>query len=162
MERGGQYISGYHCIATKSDCVGDNQDALYMEKSHYAHLGGKDIHVIVGLNHNATGKAVYSNIALYLPGATGVPTAAAVLENSQYAGSADSWAPNLDNVDKAYVVTIEQHCPPDSPYCIDASKAGASADEATYIARAYLEEATRTGPSPAEILPPTFLHFTKI
>ena len=161
VEIAGQYINGYHCIAVGANCLGDNQDALYLAtdmKSFNNTLNSTMLHVIVGLNHNSTGKSVYSNIALYVEGALG-PDGLASVNNFAYQNSAMQWSPAVENANLAFVVTVSFDCSGD-PTCINAAKAGVKNGQAVgYAERAYLETATKTGPSIAEIVPATLLVF---
>ena len=69
-----------------------NRDASYMNNSKYYKLAEDDssFFIVCGLNHAKTGKATYINFA--------VGNVIAV-DDSKFGGSAQKYAPNMDNVD---------------------------------------------------------------
>jgi hypothetical protein len=58
------YDSGYTCIDNDLECLGDNRDAAYLV-SDTLDLGDNQAFVVIGVNHVATGKAVYTSQSLY-------------------------------------------------------------------------------------------------
>jgi hypothetical protein len=60
--------TGWDCIAGNGTCAGDNHDALYsIEGSRIAVQDLQDFVIVVGVNHQKTGKTLYSNHTVYDP-----------------------------------------------------------------------------------------------
>ena len=58
---------GWHCISELTECTGDNYDVLYShDVSTLIRVRNlQDVLIVVGVNHQATGKAAYGNFAVY-------------------------------------------------------------------------------------------------
>lgn len=61
--------TGWDCITGLTDCAGDNYDALYSrEMSRLARVRDlQDFVIVVGVNHQKTGKAAYASFTVYDP-----------------------------------------------------------------------------------------------
>jgi hypothetical protein len=109
--------------------------------------------IVYGVNHVATGKATYSNVALYGADAwNGVGTVTYV----DFNGSAEEYLPDNPNAKYLYVYKIARNCEGDQ-YCYELpygmGSYGIDLDQPLFITwRLYLEEATKTGPSYSEIV----------
>ncbi|MGH9424213.1 MAG: hypothetical protein ACRD3J_29850 [Thermoanaerobaculia bacterium] len=58
--------SGWGCISELSECTGDNYDSLYSHDSAVVRVRSlQDFVIVVGVNHQETGKAAYVNFAVY-------------------------------------------------------------------------------------------------
>lgn len=109
--------------------------------------------IVYGVNHVATGKATYSNFALYGADAwNGIKA----ITNEDFNGSAEAYLPGNPNAKYFYVYKLARHCGGD-PYCYEVPTGpgayGIRLDQPLSICwRIYLEKATKTGPSYSEIV----------
>jgi hypothetical protein len=109
--------------------------------------------IVYGVNHVATGKATYSNLAIYgLDGWNGV----GAIHDEDINGTAEEYIPDNPNAKYLYVYKITRDCNGD-PNCFEVPTGlgayGIELDQPLFIAwRLYLEKATKTGPSYAEIV----------
>jgi hypothetical protein len=109
--------------------------------------------IVYGVNHVATGKATYSNFAIY--GADGWNGVGAI-NDADFNGTAQEYLPDNPNAKYLYVYKIARNCNGD-PRCYELPYGvggyGIDLDQPLFIAwRVYLEKATKTGPSYSEIL----------
>lgn len=58
------YDTGDDCINHCTNCRGDNRDAVY-RLADFPRVGPKDVLLVVGVNHNRTGKSTYTNLSVY-------------------------------------------------------------------------------------------------
>jgi hypothetical protein len=112
-----------------------------------------DFIIVYGVNHVATGKAIYENFVLYGADAfNGV----GMVTDADFNGTAQEYLPNNPNAKYLYVYKIARNCNGD-PHCYkppyNAKGYGIDLDQPLFIGwRLYLEKATKTGPSYAEIV----------
>lgn len=135
----------------RSTCVGDNRDATYLG-SRLFHMGADEMIVAYGPNHASTGKAVYSNFAVYdigrLYGVAGIDSRA-------FPGSAEDYLPGDPMASSLYAWRIARTCPHGDTHCIEIPLTcpGLSLTDWANIAfRAYLEPSTHTGPIGDELV----------
>ncbi len=144
------------------DCpTGCNRDTYMAISAHFLEPAQGDSFTIgFGVNHERTGKAVYSNVALY--GAEhGVGIGS--LHSGEMPGSAARYLPGHPQVDDLYTFKVDRTCNGE-PYCqeIPTECPGFPVWELGAIAfRAYVEEATQNGPDPAELLIDRVIWFTR-
>jgi hypothetical protein len=111
-----------------------------------------DFIIVYGVNHVATGKATYSNFAIYgADGWNGVGT----IHDAYFNGTAQEYLPDNPNAKYLYVYKIARNCSGD-PHCIEVPTGpgayGIGLDQPLFIGwRTYLEKATKTGPAYSEI-----------
>lgn len=109
--------------------------------------------IVYGVNHVATGKATYSNFAIYgLDGWNGV----GAVHDADFNGTAQEYLPDDPNAKYLYVYKIARNCNGD-PHCFEVPTGpgayGIRLDQPLFIGwRLYLENATKTGPSYSEIV----------
>ena len=109
--------------------------------------------IIYGVNHVATGKATYSNFALYGADAwNGVGS----VTDLDFNGTAQEYLPNNPNAKYLYVYKVARNCGAD-PHCFKVPYGvgayGIELDQPLFIGwRSYLDKSTKTGPSYSEIL----------
>jgi hypothetical protein len=153
-------FEGYDAIQREIDALGDSRDTIYLKNGEYP-LGDDDFIIVYGANHQATGKVVYTNVAVY--GAQALNGVVAVT-NKDYAGSADSYLPGNDNADLLYAWKFARHCNGEEgcteiPSCCGGM--GVPEDVPVIIGiRAYIEPETGVGPAWTEILYDQVLHFS--
>ena len=107
--------------------------------------------VIWGVNHEAAGKATYSNFTVY-----GVEHIVGVVSvnSRELAGSAADYIPDDPNVDQLYAWKVARDCGA-QPHCVELPTGCPGVDLArqAFIAfRMYMEPSTRTSPDPEELL----------
>ncbi|MBI5480279.1 MAG: hypothetical protein HY906_15550 [Deltaproteobacteria bacterium] len=140
------------CLTGTRNCNGDNNDTVYFTSGLFR-LGetADDFVVVYGVNHQATGKATYSNFALYeVRRLFGVAAAS----SRDFAGSAAEYLPGHPLADRLYAWRLRRDCTGD-PGCLPIALEcpGLPADELGVVAfRAYLEPGTGTGPAPSELI----------
>ncbi|MBF0497851.1 MAG: hypothetical protein HQK58_14965, partial [Deltaproteobacteria bacterium] len=139
------------------DTLGESRDTVYLRNEGNFSLADDEFLIVYGVNHEATGKATYSNFTVYdACKACGVES-----ENSRMlAGSALDYFvgnPNLPpHVDKLYAWKVARDCKGD-PHCTTVQTGNCPlAIEKTgqmFIGfRAYVEPATKIGPAFTEII----------
>ena len=109
--------------------------------------------IVYGVNHVATGKATYSNFAIYGADAfNGV----GMISDLDFNGTAKEYLPDNPNAKYLYVYRVARNCG-DDPHCYELPYGpggyGIGANQPLFIFwRIYLEPATKTGPSYSEIV----------
>lgn len=59
------YDSGFDCITNCIECLGDNRDTVYTIAQVKQLFTVSDVIIIVGVNHNITGKSMFTQIGVY-------------------------------------------------------------------------------------------------
>jgi hypothetical protein len=109
--------------------------------------------IVYGVNHVATGKAMYENFVINGADAwNGV----GMINDLDFNGTAEEYLPDNPNARYLYVYKIARNCNGD-PHCFELPTGpgayGIALDQPLYIVwRSYLEKATKTGPSYSEIV----------
>ncbi len=153
-------LEGYDSLQRESDALGDNRDALYLRNGDYI-LSDDDFIIVYGVNYRATGKVVYTNIAVY---GTEALNGVVAVTDEDIAGSANSYLPGNPNAGLFYVWKFARHCNGEAgctevPYCCGGL--GIPADVPIRIAyRTYVEPGTGIGPTCTEILYDQAIHFS--
>jgi hypothetical protein len=109
--------------------------------------------IVYGVNHVATGKATYTNFALY---GADVWNGVGAITDSDLNGTAEEYLPDNPNAKYLYVYKITRNCD-GNPHCYEVPYGvggyGIELDQPLFIAwRVYLENATKTGPSYSEMV----------
>ena len=152
-------LEGYDSLQREADALGDNRDALYLRNGDYL-LADDDFIIIYGLNHRATGKVLYTNIAVY---GTEVLNGVVAVTDADIAGSAGTYLPGNPNADLFYVWKFARHCNGEAgctevPYCCGGL--GIPEDVPVRLGfRMYVEKETGIGPAFIEILYDQAIHF---
>jgi hypothetical protein len=169
---------GSDAIQRGIDAVGPNNDAFYLWSAnqtvssktppfpnlslYYDFLRnpavtlGDDANefiIVYGVNHVATGKATYSNFAVY---GADVWNGVGAIEDPVFNGTAEEYLPDNPNAKYLYVYKIARNCSGD-PHCFAVPTGpgayGIALDQPLMIAwRSYLEKSTKTGPSSSEMV----------
>jgi hypothetical protein len=110
--------------------------------------------IVYGVNHVATGKATYSNFAVY-----GADTWNGVraITDADFTGSAEEYLPDNPNAKYLYVYKLARNCSEDDQYCYEVpygqGARGIELDQPLFIGwRLYMENTTKTGPAYSEIV----------
>ena len=155
-------IEGYDSLQRETDALGDNRDALYLANGDYL-LADDDFIIIYGLNHQATGKVVYTNIAVY---GTEALNGVVAVTDDDVAGSANSYLPGNPDAGLFYVWKFARHCNGEAgcteiPSCCGGL--GIPEDVPVRIGyRTYVEPGTGIGPTCTEILYDQAIHFAPV
>ncbi len=109
--------------------------------------------IVYGVNHVATGKAMYQNFGLY---GADVWNGVGMISDLDFNGTAEEYLPDNPNAKYLYVYKVARNCG-DDPHCYelpyDMGGYGIDLDQPLFIFwRMYLEKATKTGPSYSEIV----------
>jgi hypothetical protein len=109
--------------------------------------------IVYGVNHVATGKAIYQN---FVPYGADVWNGVGMITDLDFNGTAEEYLPDNPNAKYLYVYKIARNCSSD-PNCYElpynAKGYGIDLDQPLMIGwRSYLEESTKTGPSYSEIV----------
>jgi hypothetical protein len=111
----------------------------------------------VGVQHETTGKATFTNLAVYnTPRLMGI----AAVTRDELLNSADRYLPTHPQRRFLYAYKFARHCQSE-PYCsvVPTGLLGVPIDtKLNLIERAYLEPVTNTGPLPSQIVTPQVLH----
>jgi len=119
------YPGGDVAIAEREDVLGETNDTLYLKSQDFV-LNPDDLIVVFGVNHDQTGKSVYSNVSCYGTAENGVggilstpPTASAPSRQS-YFGTAAAYLPELDadQANRLYVYKFARQADDDTTYAI--------------------------------------------
>ena len=169
------WYEGLNCIENGLNCLGDNRDTPYIPPTFnpLTYIPEQDLvlkkgefYVAYGVNHKASRKATYSNVAILGWTKKSSPL---LISNDDMVGSADSYLglpPNdpRANLLYAFVVARPEGCVGDPRYCIevgyDCASGVAEQDPLALVFRAYLEPRTEVGPAYAEIVIDRILKFT--
>ncbi len=109
--------------------------------------------IVYGVNHVASGKAIYSNFAAYGADAwNGV----GAITNLDLNGTAEGYLPDNPHAKYLYVYKVARNCDGD-PHCFELPAGprayGIKPDKPLFIAwRIYMENSTKAGPSYSEII----------
>jgi len=109
--------------------------------------------IVYGVNHVATGKAMYQNFGLY---GADVWNGVGMISDLDFNGTAEEYLPDNPNAKYLYVYKVARNCG-DDPHCYelpyDMGGYGIDLDQPLFIFwRMYMEKATKTGPSYSEIV----------
>jgi hypothetical protein len=110
--------------------------------------------IVYGVNHVATGKATYSNFAVY---GADVWNGIKAITDRDFNGSAEEYLPDNPNAKYLYVYKLSRNCSEGDQYCYEVPYGmgghGIEFDQPLFIGfRIYHEKSTRTGPSYSEIV----------
>lgn len=159
---------GYDGMQREINQYGPTRDTLYLRTDPFFKLTDSpdDFVLVYGVNHEATGKATYSNLSVY---ADPNLLLGMVSENSRrFAGSAKDYLPNHPQADKLYAWKVARNCQGD-PHClevklsVDCARLSLDALPDLWMAfRAYLEPKTKVGPAFTEVAYDRAIHFSRV
>jgi hypothetical protein len=152
------HLAGLTCLERRTPCFGDNPDTVYSaSRPTWLSAAPRDVLIVAGVHHEATGKASYMNLAVYnAPRLMGV----AAVTGSELLHSADRYLPDHPHRRYLYAYTFARDCQGE-PSCVavPTGPQGVALETAlTFIERPYLEPVTHTGPLASQIVPPEVLH----
>jgi hypothetical protein len=145
---------GYDGIQRGVNVLGPTRDAAYLNTSTFT-LGDDpgEFLIVYGINHAASGKAIYTNLAVYgLKLLNGVVSA----DDSKLVGTAEEYLPGRPEAKYLYAVKVARNCSGEENCLavpIGNDTYGIGLDQEAFIAfRAYVEEETMVGPSYTELV----------
>lgn len=147
-------LEGFDAIQREIDVIGENRDTTYLWSDRFTLKDDPNEFLIVyGVNHAATGKAVYSNFGVY--GADILNGVGAVASQS-LSGTAEDYIPGNSAAKYLYAWKIARRSGGD-PRCLEVpwsiGAAGIDLDKECFVGfRAYVENETRVGPFWSELL----------
>ncbi len=138
---------------------GPARDTVYLWTEQKFTLGPKDFVMVYGANHEATGKATYSNAGVYVDKDTeGVDLLLGIVgqQSAQFKGTANDWLEGNPEADRLYVWKFARNCGDDT-HCTtvtsDCARVNLDIENNVWIGwRAYLEQSTKVGPAFTEIV----------
>lgn len=158
--------TGWDCIAGEAMCNGDNHDARYSLDTPRGVVVGrlKDAVLVVGVNHQKTGKALYINHSVYdtekLAGIISVTDAMLTTRSALYhAGITDPKDRRVSKYKNLYAYLISYDCN-GLEHCLEIpapttqNPIGLNPGEPFFVlGRAYVDPLTGVRPSMTEIVP---------
>lgn len=158
-------VIGWECITSRSrNCAGDNHDALYSKDTPTIQVSHeKDMILIVGVNHQKTGKAYYLNHSIYdtvhFAGIAGVADPKLNVDSALFHAGLSPNDPKRLLYQKLYAYAISYDCA-GKLHCLkipaptDDNPVGLNPKEPFIVAgRKYLEPRTLVRPKLEEIIP---------
>lgn len=146
-------LEGLEAIKVGVNTLGETRDTIYLLTESFE-FNQDDIVVVFGVNHTKTKKAVYCNVncygAEYFNGFGGI-------DNSDYQGTASEYLNDSPQADSFYVWKFARQPVDKYTFVVPADEnndySGIDYGDSAKIGfRAYIEPATKVGPSPEEII----------
>lgn len=158
------YPGGDVAIFEREDVVGETNDTLYLQSEPFV-LHADDLIVVFGVNHDQTGKSVYSNVACYgaahLNGVGGIvstPKTDLYPDRKSYFGTASDYLPQLtkDQANRLYVYKFARQANDTSTFALPDNRDGRyyglnDADTVFMGFRIYVDVLTSVGPYPGNV-----------
>jgi hypothetical protein len=158
--RANPLASGAFCVATATNCGGDNRDTTYVQAlpTFVLPADATALVIVVGVNHVATGNAHYANVAVYDTDVRLGVTAAA----DDALSVAPSWlrgTPHEGASGQLYALALSRTCPPWLPLgCLRVPSLGwpsaPEGDLLSAVERPYAAQDTTVGPAAASLVLP--------
>lgn len=145
---------GYDAIQRGVNVIGVTRDTTYLNTTPFT-LGDdpNEFLIVYGVNHAATGKAIYSNFGVF---GTKLINGVAAVDNKQFAGTAEEYIPDNPEAGYLYVWRVARQCDGDL-HCLEVPSIpgayGVGLNDTAYVVfRAYIEKETKVGPDYSEIV----------
>jgi hypothetical protein len=154
------------CLAQLSNCMGEVHDTTYSGGPLPVARGGApsrlsadahDFYVAFGVNHEAAGKATYSNVVVQNQARQAGVVA---FTSRQMPGSAQVYLRDHPDAAKLFAVKIARNCS-GQPFCIEVPVGFPGVDldaDLNFVFRAYLEPGRTVSSAPEELLTERVLH----
>ncbi|MFZ4792315.1 MAG: hypothetical protein ACOYMW_15735 [Candidatus Competibacteraceae bacterium] len=157
------YPGGDVAIAEREDVLGETNDTLYLKSQDFV-LNPDDLIVVFGVNHDQTGKSVYSNVSCYGMAENGVggilstPTTVSAPSRQSYFGTAAAYLPDLDadQANRLYVYKFARQAHDNTTYAIpdnaDGRFYGHNDGDTVFMGfRIYVDVLTTVGAYPGNV-----------
>lgn len=144
---------GYDALQRGVDVIGENRDTTYLRTNNFT-LGTspKEFLIVYGVNHVMTGRATYCNFGIY---GADILNGVGAIPDMNLTGTADKYLPGNPAAKYLYVYKVSRNCNESDCLFVPWGKKahGIELNQPAFIGfRAYLENATKTGPSWSEIV----------
>jgi hypothetical protein len=144
---------GYDAMQRGLNVIGVTRDTVYLNSTPFT-LGEApgEFLIVYGINHAASGKAIYSNLGTY---GLRLENGVVAVNNSRLAGTAEEYLPGNLAAKYLYVWKLARHCDNDS-YCTEVpygrKSRGIELNETAFVGfRGYIEKETAVGPDNREM-----------
>lgn len=159
----------YNAIMRDMNVYGDNRDAVYFKTEDFQLTGDEDFVIVYGINHERTGKAIYSNASFY--GVELFNGVAGAFSTVQFPDTASEYFPEgYENAGYYYVYKMARKADEDNVVIIPYSTGnplgkayGVDNNQDTRIVfRVYLDKTAMVGPYIFDVIWDHAILFTKI
>lgn len=148
-------MEGYQAIQEMENVLGEVRDALYIRTESF-NFNEDDIIVVYGVNHTKTGKAVYTNVSCYRDS---IYAGYGGIKNTQYEKTAREYFTDTTTADYFFIYKFARDSITNDPnvFIVPQDTAnnllGINYGGRAFMAfRAYIDTASKVGPSPQEII----------
>jgi len=160
LETGIAFPESSQMLQNNEKAYGESRDAAYLGSQNFTLQPGQ-FAISYGVNHMASGKAIYSNVVAY--GAEKLNGVASA-DSTSFTGSASRYLKDDPDVDKLYTYTITR-ANSTEPYTLVVPQGpylqGVPLNQKIWIGwRAYMEEETNVGPTYPELVYDKVIVFT--
>lgn len=166
------YPGNDQAIEEGENVLGETNDTLYLQTEQFV-LNDDDLIIVLGVNHDQTGKTVYSNVSCYgLPvfngvgGVTSTPWSPDAPDRISYFGTAEEYLPDVGTAQQEmlYVYKFARKPIDEStfviPYNQDGSYTGINNGVTVFMGyRNYVDVQTTIGPYPGDTKDGEFFSF---
>ncbi len=158
----------YNAILRDINVYGDNRDAVYFKTEDFQLTSDDDFVIVYGINHERTGKAIYSNASFY--GAELFNGVAGAFSTVQFPHTADQFFPKgYESAGYYYVYKMARKADEDNVVIIPYSTGNPlgkaygvdNNQDARIIFRVYLDKIAMVGPYIFDIIWDRVILFTK-
>jgi hypothetical protein len=144
---------GYDALQRGIDVIGENRDTTYLRTNNFT-LGDnpKEFLIVYGVNHVMTGRATYCNFGIY---GADILNGVGAVSDMNFTGTADKYLPGNPAAKYLYVYKVSRNCNKSNCLFVPTGPGayGIGPNQPAFIGfRAYLENATKTGPYWSEIV----------
>lgn len=105
------FDNGQRCLDVSWNCGGDNRDTTYVNGPRFRLPDDAAVAYVVGVNHAATGNAVYANVAVYDPARK---LGVIAVDDGAFENTADGWTrgtPAEGDASSLFVIALARKCP---------------------------------------------------
>ena len=147
------FTEGYDAIQRGINILGAGRDAAYLNTSTFVLKDDSNEFLIVyGINHAASGKALYSNLGIY---GSKLDNGVIAVDNKKFQGTAEEYLPGNPAAKYLYVWKLARSCNSDlncSQVPWGRGSRGIELNDTAYMGfRAYVQNGTDVGPSYTEL-----------
>jgi len=142
---------GYDALQRGIDVIGENRDTSYLRTDNFT-LPTNEFLIVYGINHAMTGRATYCNFGVY---GADILNGVGAVADMDLTGTADRYLPGNPLAKYLYVYKVSRNCTEPNclfvPWGVKAHRI--ELDSPAFVGfRAYLEQATKSGPIWSEIV----------
>jgi hypothetical protein len=144
---------GYDAMQRGLNVIGVTRDTVYLNSTLFT-LGEApgEFLIVYGVNHAASGKAIYSNLGIY---GLKLENGVVAVNNSRLAGTAEEYLPDNPAAKYLYVWKLARHCD-NASFCTEVpygqKSRGIELNETAFMGfRGYIEKETAVGPDNREM-----------